>query len=837
VLILYWDDRDNPANADFDRDFQAALRLAAPRDVEYYSEYLESTRFPGEHQSLFLRDYIRQKYANRTIDVIVTTASAPLDFLLKYRSELFPHTPIVFAATRIPSPAELRSGAGATGIIYVSSYRRTIDLALKLHPGTEHVFVVSATPSPNSSFEAMARNDLQGFKSAAAISYLTDLPLKNLKERLSALPERSIVLYVWQRSRNQQGKLLESPEVLSLIVPSVHVPIYGMSARNVGLGIVGGYVWTTEANATRLAEMSLKVANGASPADIPVENAPVVPMFDWRQLQRWGVGEDHLPSASIIRFRELTIWQQYRWRIVAAIAVLALQAFLIGALLVERHRSGRTQKELQNHKEHLEQLVQQRTTELVDARDQAVAANQAKSVFLANMSHELRTPLNAILGFSNLLREGRITNRQRHDLDIINRSGEHLLNLINDVLDMAKIDSGRVEIVNGSINLPELVRDVTDLMRMHAREKGLELFFEQRSVIPEFIRGDDEKLRQVLINLLGNAIKYTEQGTVTLRLYATPAEPGALIFEVEDTGIGIAPEDQARIFEAFVQVGKRGSQKGTGLGLAITRRFVKLMRGTIQVESTKGGGSRFRVTLPMEREDSKIRSATPVDGRVMGLMPGQPEYRILIVEDEPENWLLLQRMLQDTGFQVRVAENGEQAVELFQRWRPHFIWMDLRMPVMDGMEAVRRIRALNGGAKVKVAAVTASAFASEREAVLAAGVDDFVRKPYRVNEIFDCLARHLAIQYRFRNAESLAIEQPPLPQPEDLGALPEELRDELSDALIRLDISHIDQVIVRITQRNPTLGSVLGPLASRLAYSEILDAINSLKGDTVGQSA
>jgi signal transduction histidine kinase/CheY-like chemotaxis protein len=532
------------------------------------------------------------------------------------------------------------------------------------------------------------------------------------------------------------------------------------------------------------------------------------------------------------------MWQQYKWRIVAGIAVLVLQAFLISALLVERHQAGRIRKELEHHKEHLEQQVQQRTAELVDARDQAVAANQAKSVFLANMSHELRTPLNAILGFSNLLRDGRITNRQRHDLDIINRSGEHLLNLINDVLDVAKIDSGRVEMVNGSIDVPDLVRDVTELMRIQAREKGLELFLEQLSVVPRFIRGDAEKLRQVLINLLGNAIKYTEQGIVTLRLSATATEPLALTFEVEDTGVGIAPEDQEQIFDPFVQVGKRGSQKGTGLGLAITRQFVVLMRGTLRVESTQGRGSRFRVTLPVEQiEDSKIRSAKHIGGSVIGLMPGQPEYRILIVEDEAENWLLLQRVLQDTGFQVRVAENGAQAVEAFQSWRPHFIWMDLRMPVMDGIEAVRRIRTSNGGMEVKIAAVTASAFASEREAVVAAGVDDFVRKPYRVNEIFDCLARHLAIHYRLRNTESMAPEQPPTLRPEDLRVLPGELRDELSDALIRLDISHIAQVISRVTRRNPALGSVLESLASRLAYSEILDAIKSIKDKPAWQNA
>ena len=524
-----------------------------------------------------------------------------------------------------------------------------------------------------------------------------------------------------------------------------------------------------------------------------------------------------------------------------------VQVTLIGAVPVAQilrtlrdtlAESSRRQDELREYKEDLERLVQERTAELVEARDQAVTANRAKSVFLANMSHELRTPLNAILGFSSLLREDRLTSRQREDLEIINRGGEHLLNLINDVLDMSKIDSGRVEIVSDSVNLPELVRHVADLMRMQANEKGLELVFEQLSVVPRFIRADAEKLRQVLINLLSNAIKYTEQGSVTLRLYATHAEPIVLTFEVEDTGIGIAAEDRIHIFDAFVQVGKQGRQNGSGLGLAITRQFVELMGGTIQVESTKDRGSRFAVTLSVEQaEGFETNRSESREGRVIGLKPGQPEYRILIVEDEPESRLLLQRMLQNAGFHVCVGENGAQGVEMFQSWQPHFIWMDWRMPVMGGAEATRRIRSLEGGTEVRIAAVTASAFASERLAVLAAGVDDFIRKPYRATEIFDCLGRHLQVHFRFARADSVPREQASSIRPEELEALPEELRAELVDALVRLDTNRVVRTIKCVQERDSALGSMLADWASRLAYSEILNAINSVQTTSVGQRA
>jgi PAS domain-containing protein len=201
----------------------------------------------------------------------------------------------------------------------------------------------------------MARNDLQGFHSTAAITYLTDLPLDDLTKRLRTLPEQSIVLYVWQMLRNRQGTLLRSPEVLALIAPSVRVPIYGMSFANVGLGIVGGYVWTMEGQAAKLAELMLKVVNGARPSDIPVGNTPVVPMFDWRQLQRWRITEDRLPPASIVRFHELTMWQLYKRRIAGAIVLFALQALLIGALLVERHRARRSADALANSRRVLQE--------------------------------------------------------------------------------------------------------------------------------------------------------------------------------------------------------------------------------------------------------------------------------------------------------------------------------------------------------------------------------------------------------------------------------------------------------------------------------------------------
>ncbi len=465
------------------------------------------------------------------------------------------------------------------------------------------------------------------------------------------------------------------------------------------------------------------------------------------------------------------------------------------------------------------------------------AANQAKSLFLANMSHELRTPLNAILGFSELMtRDPNLTLEQQQNLKTIGHSGEHLLSLINDVLELSKIEAGRIVLHQEDFDLHQLLLGLEEMFRLRARQKGLSLDFEQAEDVPQFIRADQSKLRQILINLLSNAVKFTEEGGVTLRVYVMASSQQensgrfcTLHFEVVDTGAGIIPEEQQNVFDAFFQApDQQQSQQGTGLGLTISQRFVSMLGGTLKLHSEFAGGTKFSFAVPVEQvKDSDAVEVRPVK-RVAGLKPGQQIFRILVVEDNDVSRDLLIKLLRQVGFDTREAANGSEAIAVYKQWQPHLIWMDMRMPVMDGFEATKQIKTSPGGKNTVIIALTASAFEADRKRVVETGCNDFVRKPFREVEIFTILSKHLGVEFVYKEdkpeGKSPKAESRSKLMKEAIASLPALLQMDFYKAVESIDFDKAMAIVERIRERDQGLAEDLAELLNSYRF----DALQNL---------
>lgn len=475
-----------------------------------------------------------------------------------------------------------------------------------------------------------------------------------------------------------------------------------------------------------------------------------------------------------------------------------------------------------------------------ERRHQSESANQSKTVYLSNMSHELRTPLNIILGFTQLMiRDRSLTAKQQEQLSTINRSGEHLLTLINDVLEMSKIEAGRVTLNESDFDLHHLLDWLFQMFQFKTQSRGLQFAVERADNLPQYIRTDESKLRQVLINLLSNAVKFTERGSVMLRVKGPEQDAKnrsqfPIRFEVEDTGSGISAGELQQLFQPFVQteVGHK-SQEGTGLGLVISQKFVNLMQGEITVSSRAGSGSQFRFTIPVQVMETAA-SPDVTSRQVVGLAAGQPTYRILAVDDKPENRRILVELLVPVGFEVQEAEDGKAAIAQWETWNPDLIWMDVRMPVINGYEATQQIKracASGNRAAPVIIALTGSVFEEDRKLALEKGCNDFVRKPFRVEELFEKMAEHLGVQYVYAEPDLIAIAQARSENTHrsatltaaDLTDLPIDWVEQLHQAATKVNSKLVLELVEQISPTHAHLATALNQLVDDFCFEEIVE--------------
>ena len=604
-------------------------------------------------------------------------------------------------------------------------------------------------------------------------------------------------------------------------------------ARSLSIGLVAadsdGRVWFCNPAARRWLQLDI----GSS------LTAKLVP--DWLSQGEWQIDFNRLQTNRSVVSR--TLQHCDRW------FAICLEPLL--------YRAATSAQPLDGFLLLLEDITDRKQAEvhLQNAKEAAEAASRAKGEFLANMTHELRTPLNAILGFTQLLQLDRsLASEQRKQLDIISSSGQHLLGLINDVLDLSKAEAGHLKLNRSSFDLILLLDRLRQMFHLKAEAKQLQLHFELAPDLPRYITADEGKLRQVLLNLINNAIKFTEVGRVLLcvecdreaqKLYwqeeieeqksslsnwqaTTPSPtPIALHFTIADTGIGIAPDEIDRLFEPFMQTRSgQQAQEGTGLGLVISRRFVQLMGGDITVRSRVNCGSVFQFAISVQQADSIDSVSEP--RRIISLAPQQPLYRLLIVEDQAENRQYLADLLSAVGFEARQAENGKEAIALWQHWQPHLILMDMRMPIMDGYAATQQIKSNVRGEATVIIAVTGDAFEEDQAAMLAAGCDDFLHKPVQAETLLKKLSQYLGVNYIY--------EQPPAEVEPTSTADAEWIRRQLA-AMSPAWIAQLRQaaqgcsdrqvllLIEQIASEQPALARALTKLADSYRFNDILNLI------------
>lgn len=492
-------------------------------------------------------------------------------------------------------------------------------------------------------------------------------------------------------------------------------------------------------------------------------------------------------------------------------------------------------QKLEEYSKSLEQKVAERTHELEEAREAADAANLAKSNFLANISHELRTPLHSILGFSQLISRDPIFPKNSQELGIINRSAEHLLELINDILDLSKIEAGKIILNEQIFDFYQFLDNLEAMLKIKATSKGIQFIIQYDNQVPQFIIGDEKKLRQVLINLLGNAIKFTTKGRVILRIKIIPFLENKTVettksklnlnFEVEDTGTGIKAEEIQDLFNPFVQTesGKK-TQQGTGLGLAISQKIVHILGGNITVNSIFEKGSIFQFTIVTTKAESPEILHRQTLGKVIGLLPNQTVYKILVVDKVFENRLLVKQLLNSIGFEVFEAEHGLEAIQVWEQYQPDLIWMDMRMPVMDGYTATRQIKEKPQGKNTVIIALTANGLQEEEHIIFEAGCDDILIKPFKEDELFSKIAKYLGIKYVYENEkiqDYLPINLTQSLTPENFKEMPLAWVKQLHQMALSGDDTKVKELIQQIPDSQVELVEILNILVNEFRLDTI----------------
>jgi signal transduction histidine kinase len=587
IVTLYWYGKDFWSNVVFEQAMQARLRTLPAGSVEYYAEYLEDNRFPGEAQSRLLRDYLARKYADRRIDVVVAVGPAALNFLMAHRADLFTGTPIVFHTVTRPELADRAAARNLTGVISDDVYQKTLDLALELHPDTERVLVIASNPEGDKRRELLFKRGIGESAGRVTFTYLSDLPLDQLLDAVKTAGEHSLILFLWH-SQSVPGTTLQPLDVLGMIERSASVPVYGPARSYVGHGTVGGYTFDTAAAATRATEMALDLANGRRAADVPVAEIASTPTFDARQLQRWGISEDRLPAGSVLLFHHPSFMAEYQRYAVGAVLVFAIETILIMGLLLERgrrHRAEGAWRASEARSQAIGDALRQSDERVEDLAGRLIVAQEAERKRIARELHDDLSQKLALLSIDI----EQLPRRTHSELaDYVRRISARAAEVATDVHHLA------YELHPSKLESLGLVAAVQGFCRDISSQHDLQVDFEHRHVPPGVPPEIALCLYRIVQEGLHNVVKHS--GAHEARVEMAAAD-GVLDLRIADPGLGFAASP---------------GRSSTGLGIVGMRERVNIVGGKIAIHTAPGAGTRIgvRVRLDALRLDTPIRSST-----------------------------------------------------------------------------------------------------------------------------------------------------------------------------------------------------------------------------------